>query len=89
MTTVYKYELHPGTTKLSLPTNAQVLSVACQGEGLFLWAWVAPRNPKESRTFEVYGTGHEIPNVEGEHKFIGTAQMHGGALIWHALELVK
>ena len=89
MTRVYKYILNPGSTTLRLPCNAQVLSVASQGESLCLWAWLRPGNPSETRTFEVYGTGHEIPDVEGERKFIGTAQMLGGALIWHVFELVK
>lgn len=85
---VYKYELKPSKTILSLPSNAEILAVGCQNDGLFIWAKVRPNNPQENRTFEVYGTGHEIPDVEGKLKFIGTALMLGGMFVWHVFERI-
>jgi hypothetical protein len=86
-TKIYKYEISP-KCDLQLPRGALVLSVGCQGDSLFLWAEVQPEaREKESRHFVVYGTGHEIPETAGVvRKFIGTAQMHGGSLVWHVFE---
>lgn len=84
--TIYKYELQSGITTLKIPMNAQILTAACQGDSVFIWAKLRPKNPLETRTFEVYGNDHEIPELERQLAYIGTAMMHGGALVWHVFE---
>jgi hypothetical protein len=93
MRTVWKFELHPSETSesepVAMPHGAQALSVGCQGERLFIWALVDPRDggyPIEDRVFLIYGTGHKIDRPLG--KFVGTAQMQSdyGELVWHVWE---
>ena len=89
LTRIYKYELYFGRT-VYLPKGAKILSVGCQGDGLFLWAEVDPNETrKEARLFIVYGTGHDIESPEKVRKFVGTALMHGGSLVWHVFEKVE
>jgi hypothetical protein len=84
---VWKYELpEPGDHALELPFGAEVLSVACQGDRLCLWALVEPDAPKELRRFRVLGTGWEFERA-GRVKFVGTALMQDGALVWHVFEV--
>jgi hypothetical protein len=89
MRTVYKFEIQPEHT-LRLPKGSGILSVGVQGDKMFLWALVDPRNEvvSEERRIEVYGTGHEIPNP-GDLEFIGTLIMYGGFLVFHVFERVS
>lgn len=38
----------------------------------------------EIRTFAIYGTGHVQESICGE--YIGTFQLHSGALVFHVFE---
>ena len=85
MTTIYKYTLEPGRTKLQMPQGAQVLTVQMQNGTPCLWAKVDPTRPAELRIFDVYGTGHTMPD-DPRMVYVATFQMDGGALVWHAFE---
>lgn len=85
--TIWKFELRPAITKIEMPEGAQVLTAQMQGNQLCLWALVDPGAKKETRTFEVFGTGHPIN--EGNIMYITTFQMSGGAFIFHVFELLK
>lgn len=85
MRTVYKYELLPNV-KIEMPIGAALRTVMSQGDQLFLWAEIDTTKPTEMREFQVFGTGHEIPNKPGL-SFIGTAQM--GPLVWHVYEVLE
>ena len=51
-----------------------------------LWALVDPDAPMESRRIRTYGTGGRVPdNLE----WLGTFQLDGGGLVFHAFEEVK
>lgn len=69
--------------------NADVdFEVWCScGEGLCVWAIVDTEVETEARSIAVVGTGHEMG--ADNFKYIGTAQMRGGALIWHVFEVIK
>lgn len=84
MTTIYKWTLTPGSTDLHMPAGARVLTVQMQGDQPQLWALVEPEQPKEWRTFEIYGTGNPMPANPGE--YVATFQMDGGSLVWHVFE---
>lgn len=86
MKTIYKYTLDANNTVLEMPMGAKVLSVASQGDDLCLWAKVDTEDPIEQRTFEVYGTGHPMPDDDEHLQFLGTALMHGGSLVWHVFQ---
>ena len=72
---------------IKMPKGAEILSVQTQNGGPQLWALVDDAAiPSEPRRFELYGTGH--PFREGEQKFIGTFQLHGGSLVFHLFERI-
>jgi hypothetical protein len=72
-----------------LPKDAQILTVQCQRDILCLWALVDDGTSlKQSRTFEIVGTGHPVENYT-KRQYIGTAQQYGGSLIWHVFEVLR
>jgi hypothetical protein len=88
MNSIWKWTLTPGRTDLHMPADAQVLTVQMQGGQPQLWARVDPAKPKEWRTFDVYGTGHSMPD-DPRMRYVATFQMDGGALVWHVFEAWK
>lgn len=90
MTTIWKFPLKVAdrqTVKMPLP--AMVRSVQAQGDQVCLWAEVAPDLAKCDIEIIIVGTGHEIPDIESGHlRYISTFQMHSGALVFHAYEVV-
>lgn len=87
--TVYKYEV-PLTDEfaLDLPMAAQVLSFQSQHEKPCLWALVDPERIPLKRHFRLAGTGHPLKHDERSLRFVGTAQFHGGALVFHLFEVL-
>ena len=85
MKRIFKWALTPGSTGLHMPAGAKVLTVQMQGGQPQLWARVDPKQPKEWRTFAVYGTGHQIPD-DRRLEYVATFQMDDGALVWHVFE---
>ena len=84
--TIYKYPIKiTDSQKVKLPLNAEILTVQMQGETLCLWAKVEEvgNTSTEERTIEVFGTGH--PMSDDARRYIGTIQIHVGAL-WHVFE---
>lgn len=86
---IWKYQLHTTDTQnLTMPVGAEILTVQTQN-GPCLWVLVDPDAEMEKRTIETFGTGHAIPDTPvGERKYIGTYQLHNGALVFHVFELV-
>lgn len=68
---------------ISLPEDAEVLSVQIQHGKPCLWALVIPDSPTKSRVIEIFGTGTQIP--EGNRTYIGTVQM--GPFVWHVFDV--
>lgn len=86
MKAVWKFTLSDNAT-LDMPVGAKILSVQGQGDDICMWAFVDTEARVEKRQFVVYGTGHQIPfhNIN----YIGTAQIHGGRLVFHVFEVVR
>ena len=85
--TVYKYQLKDNSeTQLELPTGAEILKVDIQDNAFCLWAMVDPKAKKETRTFEIFGTGHHMPDLS--RRFINTFFAQGGAYVFHAFERI-
>lgn len=68
---------------IEMPRSARVLSVQIQHGVPVLWALVQPDDVKVERRFRVAGTGHPLPAESLGWAFIGTFQIHGGALVFH------
>ena len=82
---IYKYVLRLGG-ELELPVGAEILCIQTQYNEPTLWALVDPDAPMESRRIRTYGTGGRVPdNLE----WLGTFQLDGGGLVFHAFEEVK
>jgi hypothetical protein len=86
MMTVYKYLIGPGASGFQMPRGAKPLAVQMQGNEPMLWALVDPTAPLNWCEVYCYGTGHDIPDDPGE--YVGTFQMAGGSLVWHAFARV-
>lgn len=83
--TIYKYELTANQeSQVELPIGAEVLKIDNQYGTICLWALVDPEAKKETRTFEVFGTGHPVPNKK--RRFINTFFVGGGKYVFHAFE---
>jgi hypothetical protein len=89
---IYKYPFAiEDEFDLELSPGAQVLRVAVQDSQPHLWALVDPECPddkKQTRHFEVWGTG--LPMEEPEKRVhVGTFLMAGGKLVWHLFERIE
>ena len=87
MKTVWKYTLTSDEVlEVSLPINAEVLSVQEQYGEPQMWVLVDPReNITEKRFFRLSGTGHPI--TESIKSFIGTFQLYNGTFVGHLFEI--
>ncbi len=89
MLTVYKYEFpFEDEFTLDLPMGAQVLSFQEQYGVPCVWALVDPTAMKLKRHFRLAGTGHPIEHAPAALRFVGTAQFHGDALVFHLFEVL-
>lgn len=80
---------------VEIPQPAQILSVIEQYGVVVLYALMEKGAPLETKTIDIYGTGHTIPKpaslLAGKVKsepgtFIGTVSTEDGALIWHVFD---
>jgi hypothetical protein len=91
MQRIYKYELLPpdegNVTSVQMHSGAMALHVDAVGDQLFVWALVPDSLGAfmRERRFIVVGTGHDL-DYQGQ-RYLGTALMHGGALVWHVFEM--
>lgn len=85
MRTIFKYQFCiDDTIRVVMPMQSKVLSIQVQRGEPTMWALVETDLPKVTREFRVRGTGHEIGDDCGP--FIGTFQLHDGALVFHLFE---
>lgn len=86
MKKIFKYVLDIiERQEVIMPVRAKILCVQTQREKLCLWALVDPDAILEPRKIRIHGTGHDVPDDE-RLKYIGTAPMRNGSLIWHVFE---
>jgi hypothetical protein len=86
MKKVFKYPLSLvfEETKISLPAQNKLLKVAMRNDEPFVWFEVSLGSDfSGSRTFRIFGTGHEItPGFEHIETFFD------GSFVWHLYEKV-
>lgn len=75
--------------EFAMPKGAELLTVQTQyaggpGETPALWALVDPDAPRETRRFQLVGTGHR--EVEEDLTYVGTFQLTGGSFVGHVFE---
>lgn len=83
---IWKYPLKINDTNtIDMPEGARILCVQIQNGGPCLWALVDTQSPiKVPRVIETFGTGH--PMNDSLREYIGTYQLHDGALVFHVFE---
>lgn len=84
---IFKYPLTLPNNIIRMPLNAHVLCVQMQRGYPTLWATVDPDNGTHERTFNFFGTGHELPDDIYKHVYIDTVQFEDGT-VWHCFEEV-
>ena len=83
MKTIFKYSFNAGTRlEVDMPTGSTVVHVGEQNDDVTIWAQVESDNPKESRVFNIVGTGRIIPT--GLTRYLGTVLI--GPYVWHVYE---
>lgn len=70
---------------VQMPRGAKLLTVQSQGDMPQLWALCDETAPKEPRLIVIHGTGNLMPN-EPPGDYVGTFQIHGGALVFHVFD---
>ena len=87
---IWKYQLlTTGFQFIEMPRGAQILCVQMQHDSPHIWAIVNPDEKKmRPRKINTYGTGQLM---EGEilERYIGTYQLHSGALVFHVFEVIE
>lgn len=85
MKTIYKYPIALDG-KVEMPIGAVVLTAREQDDNICIWAQVDTLQAAvETRTFQVFGTGNEIP-TDHVMCYFGTVMFQGGALVFHVFE---
>jgi hypothetical protein len=88
MQTIWKFPLPvQDYSIIEMPEGSIPLAVQIQGQSPCLWVQV-PDDTADlvPRRFAIHGTGH--PMHQSGYRYISTFQMHGGALVFHAFEIV-
>lgn len=79
--TIWKAELSPmDVQEISVPVGAEMLCAREQYDKICVWFRCDPGASIERRKIAVVGTGHPAP-VDG--RYLGTASLHGGQLMFH------
>jgi len=85
--TIWKYEFTDNSSQaFEMPDDHKVLALNFQHGILCMWALVDTDSPKSYHSFEVYGTGWQLPENPGE--YIGTFQLSNGRFIFHVFKQV-
>lgn len=92
MLTIHKFNVGvQDEFTLSLPENAQILTVDVQREDVCFWVLLDPNLEIEKieRKFVCFGTGHRIPFRLAELQKVGTVLLHSEALVFHYFEVLR
>lgn len=84
-----KYQLQTfDIQRIEMPNGAEILCLQIQNKKPCIWVLADPEAELKKRTFEIFGTGHNVPE-NAERKYIGTFQQFDGSLVFHCFELLK
>lgn len=68
---------------IEVPAGAEMLCAREQFDSICIWYRCDPNAPPETRTIAIIGTGHPAPD---DGRYLGTASLHGGQLMFHVFE---
>lgn len=85
---IHKYTLVVGLNNLELPLSAKILDVQAQHGEPVLWALVDLREEmRVTRNVVLVPTGVQLQADVREWSYLGTVQLAGGSLVFHAFLL--
>ena len=88
MRTIWKFGLRVDDLQtVVMPAGAQVLCVQAQNDAPQLWALVDPSEPTRNVQLRTIGTGQPLVGEGTPGRYVGTYQMHRGALVFHVFEV--
>ena len=87
MKQIWKFNFDEPRTRIQMPVGAEILDVQTQDGTPRMWAIVDPDKEKETRVFDVIGTGHDINDEK--RKYIGTFQVENGLYVFHVFEVIQ
>ena len=90
MKIIWKFTLIHTSTKLELPTGAEILTTKEQHGEICIWFKIDSLmiDKKEKRFFEMYNTGQPMcANYKKE--YIGSVSLYGGDIIKHVFESIN
>lgn len=70
-----------------MPQGAEILCIQTQDEIPCVWVLVDPNRKLTKVTFEIFGTGQNIPELL-PRKYIGTYQLKAGELVFHCFKVI-
>lgn len=84
MSVVWKFPLSNSAsqTLLNMPEGAVVLHFGLQADVPTIWAGCNPDADPVTRSFQIFGTGHPIPDGA---EYVGT--FTAGPFVWHVFEV--
>lgn len=84
--TVWKAVLRPtDMQKIMVPIGAEMLCAREQDGQICVWYRCNPSAPMEAREIAIVGTGRPAPSG-ADDRYLGTAALSGGALMFHVFE---
>jgi hypothetical protein len=79
--TIWKATLEPTDVQaIDTPVGAEMLCAREQHEKICVWFRCDPSAPVEKRKIAIVGTGNPAP---ADGRYLGTASLRGGALMFH------
>ena len=84
---IFKYKLETkDIQRIEMPQGAEILCIKTQNETPCIWALVDANATVNKRTFEIFGTGNNVPK-NANRSYVGTYQLNNGQLVFHCFEL--
>lgn len=85
---VWKTVLNPtDTQEIDLPLGAQILCAREQKNTICLWFLHDADDARQKRrVIDIIGTGNPIAPIVAGGKYLGTASLHDGELVFHVFE---
>lgn len=86
--TVWKTVLKPtDVQEIMIPGGAEMLCAREQFEQICVWYRCDPKNALRRRVIAIVGTGNPAP--DGDGRYLGSASLQGGSLIFHVFEQTR
>ncbi len=86
---IWKYAITPDKLSHEIPKNGVIRHIDVQYDDICLWVEVNPIKLKETRHFEIFGTGHPIQHDLGiERTYLGSVKLKCGAFVFHIYERI-